>query len=47
MNEWIDNGIITKAEYQAMDPEDQDPAKCYALFKIHKDHAEGRLPSDQ
>ena len=44
LDEALENEIITKAEHQAMDPEDKYPAKFYLLFKIHKEHLNGETP---
>ena len=43
-DEALENEIITTEEHQTMDPEDKDPAKFYALFKIHKEHLNGETP---
>ena len=36
LKEALDRNIITKEEYKCMDPEDENPAKFYCNFKVHK-----------
>jgi hypothetical protein len=38
LQEGLDNEILSKEEFQAMNPEDKNPAKFYCNFKIHKKH---------
>ena len=38
LQEALEDNIITKEEFKAMDPEDKRPAKFYCNFKIHKAH---------
>ena len=44
IEEAYDNNIITKDEYEAINPEDKGPGKFYCNFKVHKDHTEGQPP---
>ena len=44
LQEAYDNELITKDELEAMDPEDKDPGKFYAMFKVHKSHTVGQAP---
>ena len=44
LNEAYENKIISKEEYNHMDPMDKDIAKFYCNFKVHKDHKAGELP---
>ena len=45
--EGLDNEIITKDEFIAMNPTDMGPAKFYELFKIHKPHIPGEAPPER
>ena len=38
LQEGLDNNTITKADFEAMDPEGKKPSKFYCTFKIHKPH---------
>ena len=38
IEEGFNNKILTKEEYQEMDPTDKNPAKFYCTFKVHKEH---------
>ena len=44
LKEALDNNIISKDEFQAMDPEDKNPSKFYCLFKVHKEHPHKEAP---
>ena len=44
LEEALLNQNITKAEFQAMDPTDCDPARFYCNFKVHKEHSPGETP---
>ena len=37
--------LITRGEFQAMNPEECDPARFYCNFKVHKDHLPGETPA--
>ena len=47
LEEGLDNNIISQDEFDAMDPRDKDPAKFYAMFKVHKKHQEGKAPPER
>ena len=36
LKEALENKVITKEEYSAMDASDKDPSKFYCNFKVHK-----------
>ena len=40
----LKNKLISKNEFEAMNPENKDPARFYCTFKVHKPHAEGTPP---
>ena len=44
IEEALDNDIITKEEFNAMNPEEKSVGKFYATFKVHKEHEEGKAP---
>ena len=48
IKEVLDRGlkeeIITKSEYNAMNPEEKNPAKFYCIPKVHKDHTPPQTP---
>ena len=47
LEEGLGNQIITKQEFEAMDPEGTNPAKFYCTFKVHKDHEEMKAPPER
>ena len=47
LEEGYDNLIISKEEYEAMDPTDKNPSKFYCTFKVHKNHKEGEAPPER
>ena len=44
INEGMNNKIITKVEYDAINPEDKDLARFYCNFKVHKDYEHKKAP---
>ena len=44
LKEALENKIITKNEFSAMNPEDKDPAKFYCNFKVHKQSEQKEVP---
>ena len=44
LNEGLERNIISKNEYDAMNPEDKNPGKYYQIFKIHKEHEPMKAP---
>ena len=44
LQEALDNEIITKNEFEEMNPDDKNPGKFYCTAKVHKDHEEGKFP---
>ena len=44
LEEAHDNEIITKDEYDAMNPDSKGLGKFYGTFKVHKEHTEGTAP---
>ena len=44
LDEGFENKIISKEELNAMDPRDQNPAKFYCIFKVHKNHVPPETP---
>ena len=40
----VEDGEVTKEEYDAMNLIDADPAKFYMTFKVHKEHKKGEIP---
>ena len=44
LKEALNNNIISKEEYKAMDPEDKNPSKFYCIFKVHKAHEHKETP---
>ena len=44
LNEALDENIITKEEFKAMDPDDKNPSKFYCNFKVHKAHNHKETP---
>ena len=44
LDEGLEAKIITKEEYNFMDPTDKDVAKFYCNFKVHKEHKVGEAP---
>ena len=47
LEEGYDNLIISKEEYEAMDPTDKNPSKFYCTFKVHKNHKEGEASPER
>ena len=47
LKEALNNNIISKEEYKAMDPEDKNPSKFYCIFKVHKAHEHKETPPPQ
>ena len=47
LKEAFDNDIITKQDFEAMDPSDKTPARYYQLFKMHKPHTPGSAPPER
>ena len=47
LEEALDNDIINRDEFQAMDPADKNPCKFYCTFKVHKKHMEGTAPPER
>ena len=47
LEEGLDHKIITKSEYDAMDPGGKTAAKFYCTFKVHKTHEPMRAPPEQ
>ena len=41
------DGLLTKDEFNAMNPTDKGPGKFYELFKVHKTHVEGKAPPER
>ena len=44
LKEALDNSLISKDEFKAMDPEDKKPSKFYCLFKVHKEQKHIETP---
>ena len=47
LQEGLDNEIITKEHFTAMDPKAKLAAMFYMTFKIHKEHAHGKTPPER
>ena len=47
LKEAYDNDIITKREFEAMDPETKGVGRFYCTFKVHKEHEEGKPPPER
>ena len=47
LEEGLDNNILTKEEFSAMNPEDKTPGKFYCTYKVHKKHSEGSIPPER
>ena len=47
LQEGKDNDWMNGDEFEAMDPTDKDPGKFYAMFKVHKEHQEGKAPPER
>ena len=47
LEEGLDHRIITKSEYDAMDPEGKTAAKFYCTFKVHKTHEPMSAPPER
>ena len=44
LQEAYSNKLITDGEFNAMNPEDTNPARFYCNFKVHKEHLPGETP---
>ena len=44
LNEALENQIITKQDFNAMNPEDKQPSKFYCNFKVHKETKHNEIP---
>ena len=44
LKEALEKNIITKEEFEAMDPTNKDVARFYLNFKVHKEHKHGEAP---
>ena len=44
LNEALEAKIISKEEFEFMDPSEKSVAKFYCNFKVHKEHLEGEAP---
>ena len=44
LNEGLTRNILSKNEYDAMNPDDKNPGKYYQNFKIHKEHEPMKAP---
>ena len=38
LQEAFDNDLISKTDFEAMQPKDKGPGKFYCTFKVHKEH---------
>ena len=47
LQEGLDNEIINKEHFTAIDPKAKLAAKFYMTFKIHKEHAHGKTPPER
>ena len=47
LEEGLDHKYLTKDEFEAMDPEGKNPAKCYCTFKVHKNHQPMEAPPER
>ena len=47
LEEGRDNEIITKEEFQAMNPINKNPGKFYCNFKVHKAHQIMKAPPER
>ena len=47
IEEGFNNQILTKEEFESMDPGDKGPGKFYCTFKVHKPHIEGKAPPER
>ena len=41
------DGLLTKDEFNDMNPTDKGPGKFYELFKVHKTHVGGKAPPER
>ena len=44
IDEGLNNNIINQQEYNAINAEDKDLARCYCNFKVHKDYEHKKAP---
>ena len=44
LQEGLDSGIITKEEFNSLNPEEKNPANLYCNFQVHKAHAYKEAP---
>ena len=47
LTEALDNKMISKEEFDAMNPEGKGAAKFYLTFKVHKEHKPGSAPPER
>lgn len=47
LKEAYDSKIITKQDFDAMNPDEKGPAKFYELFRVHKEHQVGKPPPER
>ena len=47
LEEGIDNNIITKQEFEAMNPAAKHVGKLYCNFKVHKQHTPNTAPPER
>ena len=47
VNTAYNDGLLSKDEYNAMNPDNCGPGKFYELFKVHKSHVEGKAPPER
>ena len=47
LQEALQNGYISKDEFQAMDRSEKTPGRFYELFKVHKQHEPGETPPER
>ena len=43
----LDDKIISENDFHTMDPSEKNAGKFYELFKVHKDHIEGKPPPER
>ena len=43
----LEDDVINKAEFEAMNDSKKGPGKFYCTFKVHKDHPEGSTPPER
>ena len=47
LKEGLEQEIITKSEYEHMDPEEKGPGRFYCNFKVHKPHEINKAPPER